>query len=236
MMRWRRTAPKRFAVGAELASTQRVQMFGLEAVQVTGDKGRVRISIRLLYRGNRRFEFRCFDVDRQPEWRCASALSEFRIEDIPESPTEHDAPQVRHLRDVRFGVAFDPPNDSWLSFEPRRAMGGIQVVWLWYKADQQIDVQAMDLAAAPVKPDQATFANQLSEGQHVVKGHSTFAGHVWDHLAMSDDQHGKRDLFVLVEADVMYALLVTQKNRDLRLIEAAKRGFRLIPKSPVAEP
>lgn len=226
---------------AELTSTKRIRMFGLETVQVTGDYGDLRISIRLMYRGYRHFEFRCFDRGPQAEWRCASALSSFRIEDLPEPPAEQDVPQIRHLHDPRFGLAFDPPDDSWLSTGPHSAGDGAQVVWIWNKSGRQIDVQAMDLGAMPTKPDQATFAKEMAgrartAGGNVVQTQCTFGGHLWDHLEMSGEGHGKQDLFVLVEHGVMYGILVTQPSRDQRLIEAAEDGFRLIPRPSSLKP
>jgi hypothetical protein len=151
------------AAHAELVNTQRVRMFGLETVQVTGAQGKLRISIRMLYRGYRKFEFRCFDLDSQSDWRCASALSAFRVEDLPEPETERDPPQVRHLRDARFGVAFDAPDDSWLSLGPHVAGGGAQLVWTWGKSGRQIDIQVMDLEAMPSQPDQTTFATEMAQ-------------------------------------------------------------------------
>jgi hypothetical protein len=221
---------------AELAGTEYIRMFGLQGVEVTGDSGRVRISIRMLYRGYRRFEFRCFDVDRQPEWRCASALTSFRIEDVPEHSAEQDAPRVRHLRDSRFGVAFDAPDDSWLSIGPRVAGGGAQIVWLWNKSGRQIEVQVIDLSAMPRKPDETSFARGVTKrfrtsGKSVLERASTFAGRRWHHLEVNSQEHGSQDLFILVEQDVMYGILVTQPSRDKGLLEAAKNGFRLIPKS-----
>jgi hypothetical protein len=219
---------------AELASTTRIRMFGLDAVQVTGDYGDLRISIRLMYRGYRHFEFRCFDRGPQAEWRCASALTSFRIEDLPEAPAEQDVPQIRHLRDARFHLAFDPPDDSWLSTGPHLAGDGAQVVWIWNKSGRQIDIQAMDLGAMPARPDQESLAKTMADGARtsgdsVVATHSDFAGHRWDHLEMSGERHGKQDLFILVEQSVMYGILVTQPSRDQRLIETAKEGFRIVP-------
>ena len=229
------------AAHAELTSTQRVRMFGLETVQVTGDLGKLRIAIRMLFRGYRKFEFRCIDLAAQRDWRCASALSDFRIEDLPEPATEQDPPQVRHLRNARFGVAFDAPDDSWLSLGPHAAYGGTQLVWTWGKAGRQIDIQVMDLEALPRQPDQTAFAtgmarNARASGHRVVETHDTFAGQVWDHHQLSGNGQKLRDVFFLIHQGVMYAVLVTQPTRDWRLIEAAKNGFRLIPRSSAGSP
>jgi len=78
--------------GATLASTERIRMFGLEGLQVIGTDGRFRISIRLLNRGGRHFEFRCFDLDQKAEWRCASALTSFHITDPPADAAPPERP------------------------------------------------------------------------------------------------------------------------------------------------
>ena len=229
------------AAHAELINTQRVRMFGLETVQVTGAQGKLRISIRMLYRGYRKFEFRCFDLDSQSDWRCASALSAFRVEDLPEPETERDPPQVRHLRDARFGVAFDAPDDSWLSLGPHVAGGGAQLVWTWGKSGRQIDIQVMDLEAMPSQPDQTTFATEMARsarasGDKVVETHDTFAGQLWDHHELTRKGKKPQDVFFLIHQGVMYSVLVTQPIRDQRLIAAAKSGFRLIARSSAVSP
>ena len=226
---------------AEVTSSERVQMFGLETVQVTGHQGKLRIAIRSLYRGYRKFQFRCFDLNAQSEWRCASALTAFQIEDVPEPPAEQDQPQVRHLRNARFGVAFDAPDDSWLSLGPHSAYGGTQLVWTWHKSANQVDVQVMDLAALPRQPGQTAFAtgmarNARASGDQVVETQEAFAGRLWDHHELSRKGQKPRDAFFLIHQGVMYSVLVTQPTRDRRLIEAAKKGFQLIPKSPPVSP
>jgi len=77
--------------GATLASTEHIRMLGLDGLQVTGTDGRFRISIRLIHRGARHFEFRCFDLDQNAEWRCASALTSFQVADLPDGAAQPEA-------------------------------------------------------------------------------------------------------------------------------------------------
>jgi|GEM_PF-3031278 len=224
---------------AKLTSIERVQAFGVETVEVKGEQGKLRIIIRSLFVGYRKFEFRCFQLAEQSE--CGPALSEFIIEDLPEPAGERSAPQVRHLHDAGFGVAFDAPDDSWLSTGPFVARGGTQVVWIWSKSGQQIDVQVMDLEAMPRQPDQAEFAARMARsaresGHRVFESQTAFAGQLWDHHEMSRKGSGEQDLFVLVQQGVMYSVLVTQPTRDPRLIDAAKNGFRLIARAASPAP
>ncbi|HEX2674956.1 MAG TPA: hypothetical protein VHM25_28965, partial [Polyangiaceae bacterium] len=224
---------------AKLISVERGQTFGAETVEVNGQQGKLRISIRSFFVGYRKFEFRCFHLDEQSD--CGPALSGFIINDLPEPPGEQDAPRVRHLRDARFGVAFDAPDDSWLSLGPFLARGGAQRVWTWSKGSQKIDVQVMDLEAMPAQLDQATFAARMARsaresGYQVVEKQTAFAGRLWDHHEMSRKDIRAQDMFVLVHQGVMYGLLVTQPTHDPRLIDAAKKGFRLIARSPSPAP
>jgi hypothetical protein len=221
----------------ELTSIQRLQTFGVEAVEVNGQQAKLKVSVRLLYVGYRKFEFRCFHLIEQGE--CGSALRDFLIEELPEPPKEQDVPQVRHLRDARFGVAFDAPSDAWLSIGPHFAAGGTQVVWTWVESGRQIDVEVMDLEGVPNPADQTSLATELAShdrvsGYSVVENQTAFAGRLWDHHEMSGKDKKARDLFILVQQNAMYGVLVTQPTRDPRLIDAAKRGFRLIPRSSPA--
>ena len=221
---------------AKVISTERGRAFDVETAEVTGELGKVRLSIRLLYLGYRKFEFRCYHLIEQAE--CGSALSNFIIKDLPE---RRYVSAVLHLRDARFGVAFDAPDDSWLSRGPQFAMGGGQVVWTWGKSDREISIQAMDLEAMPSHPDQATFATMMADsarasGHRVVESQTAFAGQLWDHHEMSRKGSGAQDMFILVRQGVMYGVLVTQPTRDPRLLDAAKHGFRLIARSSSKSP
>jgi hypothetical protein len=218
-----------------ILGARRIQTFGTETVEVTGEQDELRSTIRTLFVGYRKFEFRCYQLSEQSGSECGTALSGLMIEDLPE-PTEQDVPRVRHLRDARFGVAFDAPDDSWLSIGPYDGYGDAQVVWLWLREKRQIDVQVMDLEAMPSQPGQAFLAaemarNSRASGRRVLEKRASFAGQSWEHHEMSSKGHGAQDLFVLVQQGVMYALLVTQPTRDQNLVEAVKKGFRLIPKS-----
>jgi hypothetical protein len=219
-------------VGASLAGSGRVRMFDLDAVEVTGDIDETRISIRMLYRGRRKFEFRCMDVRREAGWPCESAFTAFRIRDLPEVLRDTDSPRVLRLREPRFRLAFDPPDDSWPGIGPRTGGGGAQLVWVWNKAGRQIDVQVIDLTATSGKPSEAALANAMADGfrasgDTVVVNPGALAGRRCHHLSITRRDGWKQDLFVLIENDVNYGLMVTQRTRDLALVEAVKKGFRL---------
>ncbi|HET7538553.1 MAG TPA: hypothetical protein VFK05_01730 [Polyangiaceae bacterium] len=219
---------------AELTSTRRLQTFGVETVEVNGTQGKLRISVRLLYVGYRRFEFRCFRLVEQDD--CSRALRGFLIQDLPEATGEQEVPQVRHLRDARFGVAFDAPDDSWLSLGPHFAGGGVQVVWIWRKSGRRIEIRVIDLEDQPNHLEQAEIASKMASdarayGDRVVEGQTAFAGRLWEHHELSQKRRGARDRFILIQQDALYDILVTQPTRDRSLTDAVKQGFRLIPRS-----
>ncbi|MFZ5893854.1 MAG: hypothetical protein ACOY0T_22525 [Myxococcota bacterium] len=222
-------------VGASLAGSGRVRMFDLDAVEVTGDIDETRISIRILYRGRRRFEFRCIGIRREAGWPCESAFTAFRIRDLPEVLRDTDSPRVLRLREPSCKLAFDAPDDSWRGIGPRTGGGGAQRVWVWNKEDRQIDVQVIDLTATSRKPSEAVLANAMADelrarGDTVVVNTGTLAGRPCQHLSITRRDGWKQDLFVLIENDVSYGLMITQQTRDLALVDAAKKGFRLTTK------
>src|SRR3954470_23399379 len=151
------------SIGAQLTGSERVKMLGVDAVQVTGVRDGVPISIRLLHYGERRLELQCLGGPAAAPWPCDSAFTSFELWDVPVAPAASDTPRVLHLRDEHSGIEFDAPDDSWLAIGPRPGMGGAQVVWIWQKEERQIDVQAFDLSWAPATPDAASFAQKLAD-------------------------------------------------------------------------
>ncbi|HEX6273240.1 MAG TPA: hypothetical protein VFZ53_09375 [Polyangiaceae bacterium] len=88
--------------GAQVSGSQRIEMLGSRAMETNGLVEAERISVRLLYRGRRVFQFLYVGGERT-KWPCASAFAGFTIADLPEPPAEVE-PRVLHLRDARFGL------------------------------------------------------------------------------------------------------------------------------------
>lgn len=233
---------KRYAIdlleqsGAKVIESRPTHMLGLDAVEVTGVLEDLRFSVRLLERDRRRFEFRCYDALEQREWRCESALRSFRIQEMPGELGASEVPQVFHLREPRLGVAFDAPDDTWLSQGPRTGGGGAQTVWSWIKDDRQIDVQTLDATSLPVEIDVHSFVKRTVDRERAsgaldaVTDEVVFSGQTWQHAHMTTKAKREWDFFVFIHDDIMYAILVSQPTRDPALVEAAKKGFRLIPR------
>lgn len=221
---------------AQLSASRRLAFAGGDAVEVTGAHGDLEYSVRLFYRDRRRFEARCFAPPRRDVWPCDSAFSSFQVGTSPDDPTDGNTPRVLHLRDARFGIAFDAPDDSWLAVGPSTGGGGAQVVWIWRSNAGQIDVQAMDLSVAPSNhPDQSAIAQKTGEsmsakGASVKTKEYMLAGATGKHLVIDRSDGKHQDMFILVERNVYYAILVTQANRDERLVNKVAQGFRLTPK------
>lgn len=216
--------------GLRFVAARRVHMLGQQAVEVTGERGLTRLSVRIFRHEHRQFAFRCMSYLGDSEFPCERALASFRIEARPEEP---DHPRVLHLRDARFGLAFDAPDDGWLAIGPRTGGGGAQVVWVWNNRGRQIDVQALDLSAASNPPDEHTFVTRLAEswrakGTRVSVARSTLAGLPCHRLELDFADGSRQDLFTLMRGDTNYSLLVTAPTRDPVLIEQARHGFRLL--------
>lgn len=221
------------AFGAKALGSRRVRMAGNDAVEVVGGLGDRKLSIRLLYRGRRQFEFRCLGRADDGAWPCKAAFASFKIADLPPEPAASNAPRVLHLRSARFHFDFDPPDDSWLAVGPLGGGGGAQVVWVWRKGQRQIDVQVLDLSVAPGRPpDEAFLAQRMAakmqaEGAAVTIGESTLAGARCHHLRVDRADGNKQDMFILNRGSTNYSILVTEPVRDSGLLDQVRRGFKL---------
>jgi hypothetical protein len=138
-----------------------------------------------------------------------------------------------HLRDSRFGIEFDAPDDSWLAIGPRTGGGGAQVVWIWRSNRGQVDVAALDLSIVPgTPPDQATFARKQAEGFEA-KGatvkieQSTIAGLPCLHLVVDRPDGYQQDMFILNQRNANYSILITQHVRNASLVESVRDAFKL---------
>jgi len=95
--------------GVEYLGSRRITMFGLGGVEVVGMHGGERLSVRMVRRDRRHFEVRCLSAFDESDWPCASAFKTFVISEPPPRPTPGE-PRVLHLREPRFGLEFDAPD------------------------------------------------------------------------------------------------------------------------------
>jgi hypothetical protein len=120
-------------------------------------------TVMIFYRNRRRFELRCFATHHESGTPCDNALQELVIDEMPDAPEPTDRPHVLHLREDKYRIQFDAPDDSWLAIGPRIGGGGKQIVWIWNKEGRQLDVQVLDLANVGTKIDEATFVEMMAD-------------------------------------------------------------------------
>jgi hypothetical protein len=221
--------------GVEGVAADRASMDGLELEEASGTLDDLRVTVRVGYRGNRRFTFQCFEMLKGPKWSCAPAFASVQISDPPDPPPDQKRPRVLHLREERFGLSFDAPDDSWLAMGPRTGQRGRQVLWFWYKDGRQIDVQVFDLTGSKTPIDEAAIVKMMSadleaDGATVQVGKSTLAGKPCHHVEVRHASGRHWDLFVLIHGTTNYSILIGQPTREPRLVDLARKGFQLTDK------
>lgn len=221
--------------GAEVTDSIRVTMFGVDAIQVNGIVDDRVVSVRVLISRGRRFELRCSAIPTDSEWPCAPAFASLVLGDMPVRGPLDQEPRVLHLREARFHLEFDAPDDGWLATGPKVALGGAQLVWFYRKANRGIDIQVMDLSALTNVPDRSLFAERYARalresGATVTIKESQIAGKPCVHLEASDPGSVQKDMFILHWNNTNYSVLIIQVARDKQLIEKVKQGFRITDK------
>jgi hypothetical protein len=218
-------------LGAHGAKSRRLKVGDRDAVEVLGTLGERHFSIRYLHGGHRRFEFRCSAPLDVSGWPCEPAFAAFEITDLVIDPP--GKPRILHLRDARFGIQFDAPDDGWLAIGPRTAAGGAEVAWTWNDGARQIDLGALDLSAAPGgPPDEALIAegvamNLRAGDAKVTVEASSLGGLPCRHVAATQESGFQQDVFILNRGTTNYSVRVSQRVRDAGLLEQVRKGFRL---------
>jgi hypothetical protein len=144
-------------------------------------------------------------------------------------------PRILHLRDARFGIEFDAPDDGWLAIGPRTVAGGAHVVWTWNDGERQIDLGALDLSAAPGgPPSEARIAegvatNLRADDAKVTVEASSLGGLPCRHVAATQEGGFQLDVFTLNRGTTNYSVRVAQRVRDPGLLERVRKGFRFTP-------
>jgi len=214
----------------EHLGTRRITMFGLDGIEVVGMQGNERLSVRMVRRDRRHFEVRCLSAFDQSDWPCESAFRTFMISEPPPRPAA-GAPRVFHLREPRFGLEFDAPDDSWLATGPHVGGGGAQLVWMWRQAEREIDVGVMDFRDLPAAPSEERLLENQREffekrGNKVVTAAAHLGGEPCHHLKASGSDGWYRDVLLLNRNSINYTVLITQRKRDPKLIARVAKDFR----------
>jgi hypothetical protein len=223
------------AGGARDLQTKRVSILGTAGIRVGGflAAANQHLDHTLAYRGNRKFEFLCYSTRSDGSWPCEGAFAALDVVDQSESRNAEDFPHLLHLRDGRFGIEYDAPDDTWLAVGPRNGVNGAQLVWIWNKAGRQIDVSALDLAALRGQPaDESTLVARMAEsnrreGVSVEVKKSELGGRTCSHLEMSKPAGDQQDFFIQKRGNIAYGVLVTAPVRDAKLLARARSGLRI---------
>jgi hypothetical protein len=224
-------------MGIKKTGTSRLRVLGTDAIRVDGVLGEprgawTRVSLVMFYRNRRRFELRCLGTRLEAGTPCDDAVQGLVIDDMPDSPEPSDKPHVLHLREPKYRLQFDAPDDSWLAIGPRVGGGGMQVVWIWQKEGRQVDVQVLDLAHLGDKIDEAMFVENMAAGERE-RGHvavvkrSELSGRPCGHVQINRPDGFQQDMFLQKRGTIVYGLLVTARKRDAQLIARAKAGFKI---------
>jgi len=219
-------------VGGRVVRSRQLRMFGYQAVGVDGEIREEDVAIRLVYVGRRKFEFRCLGIPQGDDWPCADAFQSFRIDEVPDETSEGDVPHRLHLRDTQLGLAFDPPDDTWLAIGPHRAAAGARVSWIWRNQRREIAVAVLKLSRSLGAADQQTFLAEVSRafgrrGATATLKVSALSGIPCHYIAVAKADGSTQDMFILFRNDIQYSVAVTQPTRDEAVVEAARLGFRL---------
>lgn len=218
------------SLDVEPLGTRRITMFGLGGVEVVGMQGNDRLSVRMVRQDRRHFEVRCLSTPDESDWPCESAFGSFTISDLPPQPAPGD-PRVIHLREPRFGLEFDAPDDSWLATGPHVGGGGAQLVWMWRQAERGVDVGVLDFREVPTMPSEEWFVENHRAffekgGNKVVVGTAHLGGEPCHHLKASGSDGWYRDALILHRNSINYTVLITQRKRDPKLIARVAKGVR----------
>lgn len=219
--------------GAEPLGTRRITMFGQSGVEVVGMLNSERLSLRMVRRDRRHFEVRCISAFDESDWPCEAAFETFAISEPPARPAL-EGPRVLHLREPRFGLEFDAPDDSWLATGPHKGGGGAQLVWMWRQADRGIDVQVMDFRNLPAEPTEEQLLQLDRESLEknaakVVVGTAFLGGERCHHLRAAGSDGWHRDVFFLHRNSINYTVLIMQRKRDAKLIARVTKALRFTP-------
>jgi hypothetical protein len=184
-------------------------------------------------RDKRQFEMRCLSPRYEPGFPCPDAFGDFWVHEPLKAPTEYE--RVLHLREPRFNLSFDAPDDSWLGVGPHSEhtpAGETGTSWQWTTDDNRhIDVAVYDLPASiAAGPD--TFAALLathfrSTGKTVTVKASELAGRPCDHLELDWRTGPRQDLFIQRRGRLQYTVVVTAPTHDPDLLDRTRAGFRL---------
>jgi hypothetical protein len=146
----------------------------------------------------------------------------------------NELPRVLHLREKRFGVSFDAPDDSWLGIGPRKALNSVN--WDWVNRDRRIELVVIAMGAAPVTVSDlaldALTDSYRNKGAAVTQMRSELSGRPCIHLVVDQKGAPPEDVFIQFRSDFAYSLTVRAPTRDADLLAKARAGLRIDTPTP----
>jgi hypothetical protein len=220
---------------AGIASTRhaRAQFLGNDVVRFEAviDQPAKRFLSLLLFRKDRRlFELRCLEAQYQPHAPCIDAFGALMIHEPRRDPTEFA--RVLHLREPRFHLAFDAPDDVWLAFGPHTSENPRATYWTWIDGTGgEIGVTAFEIGGSPGLTTEDLTAtlgrSYAARGDTVTTKASLLAGRPCGHLEIDPTSGDRNDTFVQRRGDFGYTVAVWGRKHDPALLARARAGLRI---------
>jgi hypothetical protein len=191
-------------------------------------------SVTAFYAGRRRFEVDCLAALGEPTDTdpCAPALAGLTVQAARDPQAVRETPRHLRLAGEKFGIVYDPPDETWAAIGPRTGYGGAQMIWVWNDGSHQIDVQGFDVSVFAAYPDAAAVAATMAEHYRteraaVTIGAETANGIDWTHLDIAKPNGQHQDVFIHRTGNMLYTVLVTESDPDPALARRALAGFKL---------
>ena len=141
-------------------------------------------------------------------------------------------PGPLHLRLLKRGLSYDPPDENWGTSVPTHPAGQVMTMWRWWRRGDQIEVSMFDrlpkgkAAVMVAMPELA--ARPLAKDAPITTASAVLGGRPCSHASFATGFMGRGDIFLLAVDDILYSLLVLQPEVfSERLLDRALAGFRI---------
>lgn len=220
-------------IGIASIRHERARFLGYDVVRFEAviDQPAKRFLSLILFRKDRRlFQLRCLEAQYQPHAPCVDAFGALMIHEPRRGPT--DFARVLHLREPRFHLAFDAPDDGWMAFGPHTSEKPRATYWTWIDGiGGEIGVTVFELGGSPELTTEALTAmlglSYVGRGDTVTTKASELAGRPCGHLEIDPTGGDRNDTFVQRRGDFGYAVAVRNRTRDPALLARARAGLRI---------
>jgi hypothetical protein len=223
--------------GVSRSAISRTTFLGNDAVRLDGEYALPSpryFTMTLFQRDRRRFELRCLTAEPQSGMPCQTAIAALTIhEPKPEPPGPGS---ILHVREPRFSLSYDAPNDDWLAQRPESMLAGRNIHWTWNNGTGKIElgVSKVGPAGERVFLEHVSRAREAATkaGATVATEDAILGGQPCVHVRIDKANEPAQDVFYMQRGDSIYLLAVTSPKRDADLVEKVRAGLRLETPSP----